>query len=1572
MSSTLSQHLSLIIVIKESSERAILHLRSLQTRYVAAVRRAGASAKSSPEKGSASTASSLSTPTQHPTTALFRSREILRPFLLTLDQSDSIPLVSSALEAVQLLIRGDAIQTNDGSLIAVALMKQSRECRAAIAAAGGVGGGGGALGLFHDRVLTLNQRAAKEDTSIAFRVLQSVTMLVDSRSIELNADVLGHCILCCLILGAGENPDEDGFSKGNNVKSAALATLNQVLSILFERARDVILGSTEVENNSVDRVLEYDESLILEVALVTLTDLSAIVHQSCGTSSSEKTTVIAGPFAEAMKEGLSLSPIRCLSLIDMIFKQRAIDLFRVCQRHFDENDVFEHERIDGSTGNNNFIKFAIQTIHQACQLVLSILQTQQSESSLSASDEVSSDAMAFSFFFYGTSLGSTILTSYLTPTSQQYYEKFDEMQLSVTRTLNSNNGDTMSTDASAIIRLLINFISSSTDAYHKSEFEDGYMFNQTERDSLNIGKDIGCADPTDEAVKNRRPTTQPTASHPTPDLLVANDQLWRTYLSLDVIYSLMCSHLEQIMLLDSCSSSDGSKSDDNVTMHKTSIGEIAKAASDFATISGSNRERILHVVIIAHEDTSAVGESSSAAGKLGEKFSDSSSARSGDMTACDSGLATWLSFKCVLALIQSLKRIVQLSKESEYSLQQQMHAHQILKEVFAPSVSVLQHYIKRISGSHVVLSQTLSAYEDLAYVSMALDSQEENLRRHAILTSLCKLCLPSWGKNRAHSQLKESNIDSIWVLLRIVHQQFDGIYDEWHAILSTFDQLARLSIKSSKLPVPYYKKASDIGGSLARLPKFTTCFSDEALLHFVTSLVSLSKVVSSAPVVELASDLMRQNSESFDYGDGKDDNANERTSISGKLISFAGRSLGFGGGSAQTTPNATLRRSHSVDSAGSQFSKVYSDDLREEACMLMMKMKISTPRSTIRKLPLPLLLLCIVVEANSHRLKVVEEALALHLCDIVAESTASEYRTFAMDILVHFIPVSLLVPSGNSTIPRNLIISAPSNLDTHKPLEILPSQQHSDAKGESQTNNDVNLLKILCETIEQTQQPETAEIGLNALHIVLEGTCQRLSENNLVGVIKTLADLSGHAKFDNAANSIDRSSKLWANISTKSFQTFKLIFDNFLEPSDPKTLELRSDSAEEQESIVECCVSFGKSRHDVNTSLTATGMLWTLADQNPTPDTLNLVLSKLSNLALDDRPELRNCAVNTLISCAVGRGDQFTTDQWERVLNETIFGVMKEVSGAINGSGHHTIKSSENDNSPRYKVAVHHSRDSITKQWSTTLVLTLRGLERVLRLFFPQLLASTSSKENYNEEHPWFLFTWTEVLRFSLESATLSGGRETLDIRLAGVELITLCAQLSCKSGMTALANSARVSTNMEVVGGALRSVRAAAVPDDETQTNSATPLEPEIEKWRERIFDMAFSSVVVNFRQHLKCSIDTAESSDHYMIDSVSTQVLNKLAGELNKLYECCKIHELQPGSCELRLDMFAEDDGSNESRFINLLMTMVEKCPSESSRFLNQVQKGVITLLQNMASNSSLRAFKALTSLSGDRIFV
>jgi hypothetical protein len=57
--------------------------------------------------------------------------------------------------------------------------------------------------------------------------------------------------------------------------------------------------------------------------------------------------------------------------------------------------------------------------------------------------------------------------------------------------------------------------------------------------------------------------------------------------------------------------------------------------------------------------------------------------------------------------------------------------------------------------------------------------------------------------------------------------------------------------------------------------------------------------------------------------------------------------------------------------------------------------------------------------------------------------------------------------------------------------------------------------------------------------------------------------------------------------------------------------------------LLDCCAAFGSSEHDVNTSLTAAGMLWTIADQDATSSSLHHVMSKLAVLATDSRQEVR-------------------------------------------------------------------------------------------------------------------------------------------------------------------------------------------------------------------------------------------------------------------------------------------------------------------------------------------------------------
>jgi hypothetical protein len=147
-----------------------------------------------------------------------------------------------------------------------------------------------------------------------------------------------------------------------------------------------------------------------------------------------------------------------------------------------------------------------------------------------------------------------------------------------------------------------------------------------------------------------------------------------------------------------------------------------------------------------------------------------------------------------------------------------------------------------------------------------------------------------------------------------------------------------------------------------------------------------------------------------------------------------------------------------------------------------------------------------------------------------------------------------------------------------------------------------------------------------------------------------------------------------------------------------------------------------------------------------------------------------------------------------------------------------------------------------------------------------------------------------------------------------------------------------------------------------------------EADKWRKDLFGLSFNKLI-DLRVFLEDNGKTENegSKNPMVIDSLLTQVLTKLTGELMKLYECCKNDEMLPGPCELKLDISVENDNGYESRFLHLLLVIADNAGNDkNSRFLNQVQRGIMALLQSMAANSSLRAFQTLAAISGDHMFV
>lgn len=332
-----------------------------------------------------------------------------------------------------------------------------------------------------------------------------------------------------------------------------------------------------------------------------------------------------------------------------------------------------------------------------------------------------------------------------------------------------------------------------------------------------------------------------------------------------------------------------------------------------------------------------------------------------------------------------------------------------------------------------------------------------------------------------------------------------------------------------------------------------------------------------------------------------------------------------------------------------------------------------------------------------------------------------------------------------------------------------------------------------------------------------------------------------------------------------------------------------------------------------------------------------------------------------------------------------VFVVFDKVAASID-SGEEPTSTNSGAKKSRYIVSVHHSRDSAGKQWIATQSLVLRGLCRVLRNFFAKLLDSTddgSGAATKKDDTPWFEDAWNRVLSYAFDAATQVGGRDTLDFRTAGSELLILCCQLSCREGIHAAITPARVGTNMEVVNGALRSVRS---PDkNEGSSSKGAPRHSHsivTEMWRENLFLDAFDALD-SIREHLESDASNHnESGLHHTLEPTQVQVLSKFAEDMGKLYDCCKNTEFAEERSFDSVEDFEQlllhpraRPGEGDllvTRFVQIIATVaMGSASSPDARFLSQAQRSCMDILRAMASDGSPEALLTLVELS-DEAFI
>jgi hypothetical protein len=199
----------------------------------------------------------------------------------------------------------------------------------------------------------------------------------------------------------------------------------------------------------------------------------------------------------------------------------------------------------------------------------------------------------------------------------------------------------------------------------------------------------------------------------------------------------------------------------------------------------------------------------------------------------------------------------------------------------------------------------------------------------------------------------------------------------------------------------------------------------------------------------------------------------------------------------------------------------------------------------------------------------------------------------------------------------------------------------------------------------------------------------------------------------NEDEDITEAKEQWPRASLESaFACMTLLVDDFLEEL-PDYAILQG---------ICCLASFGAQIVDVNISLTAVELLWKVTDHALSSrlgdaskstvdgvgstvskvDLLNLTMTHLQSLAKDSRPEIRNCAMRTLFAAIVANSSLLSVESWRFVFDDILFplfGATVEKSGKA---------SNEQSDAPELKKGVkmtlHHSRDTASKQVSSSLV----------------------------------------------------------------------------------------------------------------------------------------------------------------------------------------------------------------------------------------------------------------------------
>ncbi len=497
-------------------------------------------------------------------------------------------------------------------------------------------------------------RSLKEDEALSIRILQTLTMIIDSRTLKLSEDLLCQCLAICFtfisatsegggsissMLGIdditsshlhnGKNMMSSGSSlmmmdyekkrssssgvvgggvdKSSNssvsisakkVKRAAIATLRQIISIVFDRAatdtpilktpapssssspKSSNEATTANNNNNNNKTTgensEKSTSLIASSLFLDLCDLaefgSGIHATKKNIHNLESQLKEKGPFSQALLGGgighqrMDPPPRSvCFDLLEMIISQQ-VELFTKIQEKKEDED-----NDDDGDGEPDFAALLRKRLCPVLSNMLASefvtgLETTDSNDEIDKGSKknntgrrrhpdsprkrmVGDNPASFTLLMTLTKLAATIITVYGT---------------------RSALASSLHPECHVLLVSLVKYIKAATEVIRDChEFEDGFVYSSNAKEEIQ------------QAMKSHgyKHEVLPCAS---------SHVLWRAAITLELLYGLISDSFQDLLPL--LKSGNGSRPSD------TLLSVLVEAIADFAVVISSNKIGIVSIV----------------------------------------------------------------------------------------------------------------------------------------------------------------------------------------------------------------------------------------------------------------------------------------------------------------------------------------------------------------------------------------------------------------------------------------------------------------------------------------------------------------------------------------------------------------------------------------------------------------------------------------------------------------------------------------------------------------------------------------------------------------------------------------------------------------------------------------------------------------------------------------------------------------------------------------------------------------------------------------------------------------